>query len=459
MASLGDMRISSGVVAIAVLAACILLLFACTDAAGENPIGKTNPPTIAETVEVYGYTVTFSLTGVTQTDYVEWDFGDGTSYVQGVWVDPKESRNQRITHTYPIVTEDKTYVVNARQVLAYATPNPGGDPLTLTGEKVNRFTVVVKGYPVLTFNSDGGTLVDPVQGEAKSFTPTKPAEPMKKDMEFAGWYNGESEFAWGSEISEDTMLTAKWLQLFDVTFDGNGGDVPFSYKRVADGNSVSDLKDPTRQGYEFIEWVADGKRFTNSTPVTKNLNVKATWKEKYIVTYDANGGECSKSYDTVSEGGTVTPPQPNRGGYSFTGWVDQDGKEYPKGEAVEVRQDLRLTAMWEKARDGYVWVTFDPNGGTGDVHDQEVLKGAQRSVVELPAGITKEGYEPDGWAIGSEDGPAWSSSGTVDVDTTLVAKWKKIESMWVVVTFDPLDGTMSDSDRTKSVLKNHTIMG
>lgn len=61
----------------------------------------------------------------------------------------------------------------------------------------------------IKFDSDGGSAVGnqyAIRGE----TIVEPEDPTKEGFIFAGWYDGETEFDFTTEIESHLTLTAKW---------------------------------------------------------------------------------------------------------------------------------------------------------------------------------------------------------------------------------------------------------
>jgi len=66
------------------------------------------------------------------------------------------------------------------------------------------------------------------------------------------------------------------LTEFTVTFDSNGG-TSVSSVVVTKDEKVSEPANPTRDGYTFNGWYLDGEKYDFSTPVTKDITLKAQW--------------------------------------------------------------------------------------------------------------------------------------------------------------------------------------
>ncbi|MEN6351581.1 MAG: S-layer homology domain-containing protein [Syntrophomonas sp.] len=84
----------------------------------------------------------------------------------------------------------------------------------------NAATPKADAYTV-TFNSNGGSEIEPVENIAPGTTITEPIAPIKNGYEFKGWYKNSSltiafNFA-GEAINADTTLYAKWTAIYELT--------------------------------------------------------------------------------------------------------------------------------------------------------------------------------------------------------------------------------------------------
>lgn len=66
------------------------------------------------------------------------------------------------------------------------------------------------------------------------------------------------------------------LTEFTVTFDSNGG-TSVSSVVVTKDEKVSAPTNPTKDGYTFDGWYLDGEKYDFSTPVTKDITLRAQW--------------------------------------------------------------------------------------------------------------------------------------------------------------------------------------
>ena len=134
----------------------------------------------------------------------------------------------------------------------------------------------------VTFNSNQGSAVAP-QTVQKNGKATEPKAPTRTGYRFAGWYdNSGKKFAFAAtKITQDVTLTAKWIRVFTVTFESNGG-TKFTPQTVDSGTKIKNVT-PTKANYTFEGWYTDAactKKFSPATAITKDLKLYAKWKPK-----------------------------------------------------------------------------------------------------------------------------------------------------------------------------------
>lgn len=167
----------------------------------------------------------------------------------------------------------------------------GGDTITNNGESFTLYAIWQINTCTVTFDSNGGSAVNPqtVNYGAKA---TKPTDPTRDGYAFLGWYNGNTAFDFDTPITDAITLTAKWQQLYTVTFDAAGGAfwqgsfpnmtflTTLSYQTNADGKLSTLAPTPFCSGYRFMGWYTarfGGKMVTLDTVYTANTTVYAHW--------------------------------------------------------------------------------------------------------------------------------------------------------------------------------------
>lgn len=65
---------------------------------------------------------------------------------------------------------------------------------------------------------------------------------------------------------------------YTVTFDSNGG-TKVEKQEIKYEKKVEEPEEPTKEGYNFLGWYLDGKKYDFDKKVTKNLKLKAKWSK------------------------------------------------------------------------------------------------------------------------------------------------------------------------------------
>jgi len=198
----------------------------------------------------------------------------------------------------------------------------------------------------VTFDSNGGKLVDPITGDygTKLLLPT----PIKKGFDFIGWYdslNANGKLYNNESIYNDSItLYAKWeISKYQVTFvDFN--DSVLSVQEVKYNFSASEPKDPERTGYTFISWDTD------YISVDSNLTVKALYDiNKYTLNFETFEGSQVESitqyYNTIIN----QPKNPTKEGYTFSYWCLDETLNIPFEFTALTKMpgnDFNLYAKW-----------------------------------------------------------------------------------------------------------------
>ena len=71
-----------------------------------------------------------------------------------------------------------------------------------------------------------------------------------------------------------------------VRFDSNGGSKIDSIK-IKNGETLTEPLAPTRDGYTFVEWTLDDKKYDFTQTITKDIILKATWEKQETTTKKA----------------------------------------------------------------------------------------------------------------------------------------------------------------------------
>ena len=157
---------------------------------------------------------------------------------------------------------------------------------------------------IVTFDSDGGTAVS--RQTVMNASAVKPADPTKSGYTFAGWYLGDAEYAFDTEVTENIELKARWtstaadekeieaVEINNVTLTFKDGDVPVFTGTVSD----------PRYRLIFEAWKTDGEGISSEEWFNNDEHL-SFWGGKLITAFDKNKTYTYMVYLTTSEQGSL----------------------------------------------------------------------------------------------------------------------------------------------------------
>ncbi len=251
------------------------------------------------------------------------------------------------------------------------TKMPAND-VTLSGSfTVNRYDVI---YMV------DGVEYDRTYDVAYGTPVTAIDAPTREGYTFSGW-DRESFTMPDEEVVIRGTFT---VNTYDVIYMIDG----IEYDRVEDvayGTFVTVMDEPTKTGYTFSGWNAEGFAMPD-----EEVTISGSWTAiDYTVTWKDGIDSTEDQVDTYHyEDTIVAPANPERAGYTFAGWVDEDGNAYAAGAKMPA-ESVVYTAKWT-ANDGvaYTVKTFKMNlDGTTYAESSETLYGTtgNEAVASTPA--------------------------------------------------------------------------
>ena len=236
-------------------------------------------------------------------------------------------------------------------------------------------------------------------------------------------------------LAEDIVIIAKYVEIktFTVKFDSNGGSKVDSVS-VEEGKIVTEPS-TTRDGYTLDGWYLGDEKFDFTTPISKDITLKAKWIEngKITVTFKVD----DKVYKTVGvkENDKVTrPSNPTKSGYKFVEW-QLDGTAFDFN--TKITKEITLTATFEEVKT--VTVTFDSQGGS-TVKQLTIANGAKAT---KPTDPTRAGYKFVEWQLNNKK---FDFNSAVTSNITLKAKWVEVYT----VKFDSQGGSSVASQTVAS---------
>ncbi len=110
--------------------------------------------------------------------------------------------------------------------------------------------IPAKTYYTVTFNSNGGTEINPIQVENGKKC-VAPLDPVKQYYIFDGWYVGSEKWSFiGYTITDDITLTAKW------SADENYLDI-FDWEKTNNKYIIKDIKDNSIKNIVIPDYVTE----------------------------------------------------------------------------------------------------------------------------------------------------------------------------------------------------------
>lgn len=245
----------------------------------------------------------------------------------------------------------------------------------------------------VTFDTNGGNYLDSIE-VAMGDTVDSSLVPVKEGYLFVNWIKDGVEYDINSKVYGDIELTANWIKTPDLVNDYLVTYVADDYEEkimVKEGDVLSNLEAPVKDGYIFLGWYLDDDVYDFNSKVTSDIKLVAKYKKDVVVvTFDNYDGTVfvKKEIDRGSLVGVVDIPK--RDGYRFLKWVYLD-QEFSFD--MKIYEDITLRAIWEKIE--YVRVSFDTDGG--ELIDDLIIEKYSR-VDNLPIAL-KSGYKFLYWKV------------------------------------------------------------
>ena len=224
-------------------------------------------------------------------------------------------------------------------------------------------------------------------------------------------------------------------ETYTVTFNANGGTGTMEAQTFTEGEAQALTRNAfTYDGYTFTGWNTvqggSGASYTDGQTITATADITlyAQWTDNtIIVTFDANGGtgEMAPQTFTVCTAQALSANTFTRENYNYKNWntaADGSGTTYENSQEITVSEGMTLYAQWEIIT---YTVTFESNGGTGDMPAQTFNAGESQN---LAANVfTRNGYTFCGWYTTGRVAYSDGQSITLTSDITLYARWFSAE--------------------------------
>jgi uncharacterized repeat protein (TIGR02543 family) len=224
---------------------------------------------------------------------------------------------------------------------------------------------------------------------------------------------------------------------FEVIYESEFGTVPDAIS-VEENTKLTKEQLPALvyNGYSFLGWyVDDEKIIADKYTITKNIILKAKWKQiGYLVTFETNC-ETSIPKKILSYLRQNDIPEISREGYTFGGWYINSILTNPITNSYKVQQPMTIYAKWLM---NYK-VSFETNS---DIYMQSF----QTASIETMPEISRDGYIFAGWYLDASFSKKAKFPLNITTDTVLYANWKnyseaKLVTNETINAVNPIDFT------------------
>lgn len=221
-------------------------------------------------------------------------------------------KGQSSSGAYTLGSDGKLTLDFSAEGKADATATLENEVITLTLDNATMRFLKKVNYTVKFETDDGSEVADQTVVNGKTLA--KPADPVKDDFIFVGWYSDsafKTPFAFGTQpITADTTLYAQWAAKsengseYTVTLDANYDGASELGSLETKGGKVYDLPTLDRDGYTFHGWWIsmdkDGDRlsyqYKDGMVLDANTTLYALWQE------NASGNKLSAPVVNVEAG-------------------------------------------------------------------------------------------------------------------------------------------------------------
>ncbi len=137
---------------------------------------------------------------------------------------------------------------------------------------------------IVTFENQGATYGTPQKVNHGDYV-AAPTPPTRDHYRFTGWKEkgGTRFFNPAQPVTKTVTYEAQWEPVKSdqvvVTFDSAGGS-PVAAQTLTKGQVLKEPPAPTRDGFEFKEWLLGGQPYAFGSAVTQSMVLTASWEKQ-----------------------------------------------------------------------------------------------------------------------------------------------------------------------------------
>lgn len=156
---------------------------------------------------------------------------------------------------------------------------------------------------------------------------------------------------------EQTNDPAK--EYWTVTIDLDNGSATTT-KQVEKGKKLTGVANPTKDGYTFDGWKANGSDWTMDSAITADITIVAQWKENKpvdttpVATLHYNNGEENGTLKAEKDGNEFylnQPEKPEKAYSEFVAWYTDADYKNAFNFALPITESIDLYAKWDQKYD------------------------------------------------------------------------------------------------------------
>jgi len=186
-------------------------------------------------------------------------------------------------------------------------------------------------------------------------------------------------------ITIENIVSMQDKLIFSYEIDGVESEKVVKYNEKVEG-----IENPNKKGCTFVGWRKSNGEFINiDSPVTEDTMVEAVFEcINYNINYNLNGGSVeSENPTTYTVEDKITLNNPNKVGYTFSGWTGSNGNE------LQTRVTINEGSTGDKTYNANYSPNLDTkytvihkimklDGKTYETKDTEILHGATDTQVK-----------------------------------------------------------------------------
>jgi len=277
------------------------------------------------------------------------------------------------------------------------------------------------------FNTNGGnTLSSLIYIEGENAKLSDFPQTSRPGFVFQGWYldsNFINPVSENTEINQDLEVYARWIQVFEILFDSNGGNIINPIEILENETFlITELPTVERPGFVFDGWYLDAnlnQPVTDNILVSANIMIYAKWLEIFSVRFETNQGSQVSSINFV-EGENLNSseiPVPTRPNYVFDGWFSDSSLTQRLSSSVQVNSEMVIYAGWILANE----LSFETNS---ELSIPSIIRTDDEPILlsDLPS-LSREGFIFNGWYLDQNFNTKVSEDIILESNVVIYAKW------------------------------------